>query len=68
MPPRKSKEGGTYRVLNPRGIPKGRHILRCGERYWHEGDAFDLAEASVAARVAVDVGRLLRDGLIEEVG
>ena len=28
----------TYRVLNPRGIDKGVHILRQGDKSWYEGD------------------------------
>jgi hypothetical protein len=67
MPRATKVKDATYRVCNPRGIPAGKHILRCGERYWFEGESFDLAEATVAARVPVDKERLLRDGLIEEV-
>ena len=68
MPQTKRVKGAVaYRVCNPRGIPAGKHIIRCGERYWYEGDPFDLTEASKAARVTVDVERLLSGGLIEEV-
>ena len=68
MPPRKSKEGAAYRMLNPHGVPKGRSILRNGEQRWYEGDSFDPARARVNATTPCDVERLLRDGLIEAVG
>ena len=68
MPPRKSKESAAYRVLNPRGIPEGRHILRNGEQRWYEGDSFDPARARVNATTPCDVEGQLRDGRIEEVG
>ena len=60
MPAAKTaKKAGAYTVLNPRGIPKGRHILRVGEERWYEGDRFDPPKGC-------DVKRLLRDGFIGE--
>ena len=61
MSPRKPKTTTAYRVMNPRGIPAGRHILRHFKRLWFEGDDFTPPEGC-------DMARLLRDGLIEEVG
>ena len=40
MSPRKPKTTTDYRVMNPRGIPADRHILRHFKRPWFEGDPF----------------------------
>ena len=42
----KTKPPGRYRVVNPRGIPAGRHIIRTVRRgkevgRWFEGDEYD---------------------------
>lgn len=47
----------SYVVANPRGIPKGRYIIRNGDQRWFEGDAFDGPVTP----------RLIRDGFIVEV-
>lgn len=45
-----------YRVANPRGIPKGRHVLRVGARRWQEGNVYHGPVTE----------RLLREGFIVE--
>lgn len=47
-----------YVVANPRGIPKGRYIIRTAERVWFEGDAYDGPVTE----------RWLRDGFIVPAG
>lgn len=49
----------TYRVLNPRGIPKGRHILRVGDKRWYEGDEFDPPRG-------IDLERFIVGGFITD--
>jgi len=54
-----------YKVLNPRGLPKGTIIIsnRSGELSWTEGQTFEkppeMADSSVAGMVA--------DGLLEAI-
>ena len=43
---KKERPPGRYRVINPRGIPAGRHIIRAVRRgketgRWFEGDDYD---------------------------
>jgi len=47
-----------YTVLNPRGIPAGKHIIRVGERRYMEGEMFEPPSGC-------DIERLLRDGFLE---
>jgi hypothetical protein len=51
----------NYKVLNPRGIPEGVHVIRVGEKVWLEG-AIIRAPGDITAEQAKDyVGR----GLLE---
>ena len=66
MAARKAPSTGRYRVLNPRGLPKGTWIIRFRNKKagidarWHEGDVFDPPPG-------MDMERFLRDGFVEEV-
>ena len=40
-PRRRGKFSGRFRVINPRGIPKGRYIIRSGKRRYFEGNEYD---------------------------
>lgn len=51
----------TYKVANPRGIPKGIRILHNGSKEWHEGDA--IVPGDVA-----DFDELVGRGFIVKVG
>lgn len=51
------KQKKRYVVVNPRGIPKGRHIFRQGERAYFEGEEYD----------GKDHKEPLRRGFLEEV-
>jgi hypothetical protein len=61
-----TKEGGRYRVLNPRGLPAGAWIIRFKSKAagvderWCEGDTLDPPKG-------MDIKRFLRDGFVEEV-
>lgn len=50
----------AFRVANPKGIRKGKHIISIPGKKLYEGDSFQ-------AFSKCDVDRLIRDGLIEEV-
>jgi hypothetical protein len=39
------KPTGPFAVINPRKIPKGRFIIREGDKRWFEGDAYDGPKA-----------------------
>ena len=60
MPPKKTVQGKTYRVLNPKNIPKGIPILSWREFNWYEGDIFSCPEG-------MSVERILAQGFVEEV-
>tara|TARA_Y100000310_G_C20127329_1_gene554227 strand:+ start:311 stop:484 length:174 start_codon:yes stop_codon:yes gene_type:complete len=53
----------TYKVANPRDIPKGIPILSCGDQYWYEGDSFTLPTGMPKESVAnwVRKGLLIND-------
>ena len=52
----------TYRVLNPRGIEKGVHILRHDSTKWHEDDDFTQPASMPDAVVADWVKRGFLEG------
>ncbi len=41
------KPAGPFVVINPRKIPKGRFIIREGDKRWFEGDAYDGPKAEM---------------------
>jgi hypothetical protein len=55
-----AKAKGNYTVLNPRNIPKGRWVIRVGERRWFEGDTLDGTEIS-----AGDLKSFIERGFLE---
>jgi len=54
-----------YRVLNPRGILAGRHILRMGDKRWYVGDVYEVPSGG---STKFDVKRLLDQGFIQPLG
>lgn len=45
--PAKPKAMGPFVVINPRKIPKGRFIIREGDKRWFEGDAYGGPKAEM---------------------
>ncbi len=43
----KPKPTGPFVILNPRKIPKGRHIIREGDKRWYEGDDYSGPKAAM---------------------
>ena len=45
--PVKAQPTGPFVVINPRNIPKGRHIIREGDKRWFEGDDYSGPKAEL---------------------
>lgn len=58
--PKAKVKGKQYIVLNPRGIPKGRHIIRSGRALFYEGDVIDAGQVG-------DAAALVRRGFLRPV-